>query len=244
MRSSGALANISANCASRGLSGSVLGRCQQLLSAVPSKLQSINKGLTTLQFYSLSVSPFDPTLVQGGTQDNGTWQSTTTAGLFRNTMFGDGGQSGFDVANPKFRFHTYYNASPDVNFTNGATFDWNWIGDPIYGTGEEFYSPIISDPKVSGTMYVGTGTVYRTKTHGMGSFTLSQFRKQCNEFTGLDTLGQCGDWVPLGATRLTSSSLGTWAGGAVAAVQRTTADTSTLWTATSTGRVFVSRNAD
>src|SRR5271166_6311369 len=99
MRSSGALANISANCASRGLSGSVLGRCQQLLSAVPSKLQSINKGLTTLQFYSLSVSPYDPTLVQGGTQDNGTWQSTTTAGLFRNTMFGDGGQSGFDVAN-------------------------------------------------------------------------------------------------------------------------------------------------
>ncbi len=244
MRSSGALANVSGNCSSRGLSGAVLARCQQLLSGVPAQLQSINKGLTTLQFYSVSISPFDSTLVQGGTQDNGTWQSTTTPGLFRNTMFGDGGQSGFDAANPKFRFHTYYDASPDVNFSNGNTSDWNWIGDPIYGTGEEFYVPIISDPKVSGTMFVGTATVYRTKTHGMGSFTLAQFRAQCNEFTGVDTLGQCGDWVTIGATSLTSASLGTWAGGSVAAVQRTAADTSTLWTATSTGRVFISHNAD
>jgi hypothetical protein len=243
MRSSGALADISANCGSRGLSGAVLTRCQQLLSQVPTQLQGLNKGVSSLQFYSLSVSPFDSTLVQGGTQDNGTWQSTTTPGLFKQTMFGDGGQSGFDVVNPKFRFHTYYYAQVDVNFSNGATFDWNWISDPIVFTGEEFYVPIISDPAVSGTMFVGTGTVYRTKTHGMGSMTVSQFRKHCNEFTG-DFTVECGDWVTLGATSLTASSLGTWAGGSVAAVQRTASDTSTLWAATSTGRVFISHDAD
>src|SRR5208282_3664947 len=243
MRSSGGLANISANCAPRALSGSALTRCQQLLSQVPTELQSINKGLTTLQFYSVSVSPFESTLVQGGTQDNGTWQSTTTPGLFKQTMFGDGGQSGFDVANPKFRFHTYYDASPDVNFSNGNTSDWNWISDPIVGTGEEFYVPIISDPKVSGTMYVGTATVYRTKTHGMGAMNLTQLRKHCNEFTG-DFSVECGDWVTIGATSLTDPSLGTWAGGSMAAVQRTASDTSTLWAATSTGRVFISHNAD
>ena len=77
-----ALADISANCDSRGLSGAVLTRCQQLLSQVPTELHNLNQGLTTLQFYSLSVSPFDSTLVQGGTQDNGTWQSTATPGLF------------------------------------------------------------------------------------------------------------------------------------------------------------------
>ena len=48
IRSSGTLANISANCSSRGLSGAVLSRCQQLLSQVPTQLQSVNKGLTTL----------------------------------------------------------------------------------------------------------------------------------------------------------------------------------------------------
>ena len=194
----GLLADISANCSSRGLSGAVLARCQQLLSAVPTQLHSLNKGLSTLQFQSVSISPFDPTLVQGGTQDNGTWQSTNTPGLYRLTIDGDGGQSGFDVVNPNFRFHTYYDATPDVNFSNGATSDWNWIGDPINGTGEEFYVPIISDPAVSGTMYVGTATVYRTKTHGMGSMSLSTFRYHCNEFTG-DFTVQCGDWVTIGS---------------------------------------------
>ncbi len=244
MRSSGVLANGSANCAPRGITGVALSRCQQLLSQVPSQLQSLNRGLSTLQFYSVSISPFDSTLVLGGTQDNGTWQSTKTAGLFLNTMIGDGGQSGFDAVNPKFRFHTFFDAQVDVNFSNGAIADWNWISDPIVNTGEEFYVPIISDPKVSGTMFVGTATVYRTKTHGMGTYNLSEFRAQCNEWTGVDTLGKCGDWVTIGATSLTSTSLGTLAGGSVAAVQRTASDTSTLWAATSTGRVFISHNAD
>jgi hypothetical protein len=243
MRSSGAFADISANCGSRGLSGAVLTRCQQLLSRVPSQLQSVNRGLTTLQFQSLSISPFDSTLVQGGTQDNGTWQSTATPGFYLQSIFGDGGQSGFDVVNPKFRFHTFFDAQVDVNFSNGATSDWNWIADPIVGTGEEFYVPIISDPKVSGTMYVGTSTVFRTKTHGMGSLSLAAFRARCNEFTGRFD-GPCGDWVTIGATALTDPTLGSRGGGAVAAVQRTAADTSTLWAATSTGRVFISHNAD
>jgi hypothetical protein len=50
--------------------------------------------------------------------------------------------------------------------------------------------------------------------------------------------------VTIGAASLTDASLGTWAGGSVAAVQRTAADTSTLWAATSTGRLFISHNAD
>jgi hypothetical protein len=243
MRSSGTLVDDSAQCAARGATGAALTRCQQLLSAVPSALQGINRGLTTLQFQSLSVSPFDSTLLQGGTQDNGTWQSTTTPGMFRNTIFGDGGQSGFDASDPNFRFHTYYAPQVDVNFKAGATADWNWIADPIVGTPGQFYIPIISDPTVSGTMYAGTNTVYRTKTHGMGTMSLSQFRFQCNEFTGHFQV-QCGDWVPIGATLLTDASLGTRAGGNMAAVERASSDNSTLWAATTTGRVFISQNAD
>jgi hypothetical protein len=210
---------------------------------VPTALQGINRGLSTLQFYSLSVSPFDSTLLQGGTQDNGTWQSTPTPSLFRQTIFGDGGQSGFDVANPAFRFHTYYLAQVDVNSSNGNTGDWNWIADPIVGTGGEFYIPIISDPAVSGTMFAGTGTAYRTKTSGMGTMTLTQFRFQCNEFSGHFQV-QCGDWLPIGATALNDASLGTRAGGLVAALRRAPSDNATLWAATSTGRVFISTNAN
>jgi hypothetical protein len=243
MRSSGVLTDVSSLCAARGATGVALTRCQQLLSAVPTELHGLNRGYATLQFQSLSVSPFDSTLLQGGTQDNGTWQTTTTAGLFRNTIFGDGGQSGFDAALANFRFHTYYAPQVDVNFNNGATFDWNWIADPIVGTPAQFYIPIISDPTVSRSMFAGTDTVYRTKTHGMGTMTLAQFRFQCNEFTGHFQV-QCGDWVRLGAKLLTSADLGTLAGGTMAAVERAPSNKSTLWAATTTGRVFISSNAN
>ena len=68
---------------------------------------------------SLSVSPHNSELLQGGTQDNGTWENKGQVATWVNTMIGDGGQSGFDVARPEFRFHTFFDAAPDVNFNNG-----------------------------------------------------------------------------------------------------------------------------
>jgi hypothetical protein len=243
VRSSGQLADVSAWCASRNLSPTNLARCQQLLSAVPTEITGMGKGLTSLQFQSISVSPFDVNVLQGGTQDNGTWESGGNPVKWLNTMIGDGGQSGFDIANRLFRFHTFYDASPDVNFSGGDIADWNWIGDPIYGTGAAFYVPIISDPKVSRTMFVGTSDVWRTRTWGMGAMTLAEFRGHCNEWFG-DFTVTCGDWTRIGNPALTDASLGDRAGGTLAQVRRTVADTSSLWAATSTGRVFISKNAD
>lgn len=245
MRSSGSFADVSAWCDERGLGATRLARCQQLLARVPTRLESMNKGLSTLQFQSLSVSPHNINLVQGGTQDNGTWQSTGNPVRWINTMIGDGGQSGFDAADPAFRFHTFFDASPDVNFSDGAMWDWNWIGDPIYGhPGTQFYVPIISDPKVSGTMFAGTGrNVYRTKTWGMGTMTRDEFRTHCNEWYG-DFAVICGDWEPIASPSLNSASRGDRANGAMVAIERTASDTSTAWAATQTGRVFISRNVD
>jgi hypothetical protein len=254
-RSSGQFADVSSNCTGRVgpggvgvLTGPGFARCQQLLSRVPTQLESINRGLSTLQFQSLSYNRFDVDNIQGGTQDNGTWETDGDRKTWTQRMVGDGGQSGFDVADRHFRFHTFAGQGQDVNFTDGAIADWNWIGDPLFnGEPAEFYVPIISDPRVSGTMYVGTAHVWRTKTHGLGTMTVDELRAHCNEWTG-DFAVTCGDWVPLGnpapTGRLTSASFGTRAGGDVAAVQRATRDTSTLWAATSTGRVFVSKNAD
>ncbi|HET9977100.1 MAG TPA: sialidase family protein [Burkholderiaceae bacterium] len=245
MRSNGLFSDVSSWCDLRNLSGAVLTRCKQLLSRVPERLESMNKGLRTLQFQSLSVSPLDVNIVQGGTQDNGTWQSTGNPVRWINTMIGDGGQSGFDAVDPNFRFHTFFDASPDVNFSGGDMADWNWIGDPIFGhVGTQFYVPIISDPKVSKTMFAGTGrTVYRTKTWGMGTMSLAEFRRQCNEWTGVFEV-ECGDWQETGPTRLTAAAFGDRAGGAVAAIERTAADSVTAWAATTTGRVFISKNVD
>src|SRR6185295_17910066 len=155
VRSSGDFADVSGNCSARSLSPTALARCQQLLSRVPTGLESLNKGLSTLQFQSLSYSPHNVNVILGGTQDNGTWQTTGNPVKWTNSMIGDGGQSGFDAADPHFRFHTFAGQQPDVNFSDGDVADWNWIGDPLFnGDAAEFYVPIISDPVVSGTMFV------------------------------------------------------------------------------------------
>jgi hypothetical protein len=247
MRSSGALVDRSSWCSdpNRGpLAGTDLTRCQQMLSAIPSKLDGLNNGLSTLQFQSLSVSPRDATDLQGGTQDNGTWENRSSS-LWENTMIGDGGQSGWDVSNADFRFHNFYDASTDVNFDSGDIGDWIWIADPIFGhANTQFYAPVISDPTVSGTMFAGTGrTAYRTKTHGLGSMSLADAQTHCNEWTG-DFTVVCGDWAELGPVRLTSITWGDRNGGAVAAIERTTSDDSSAWAATTTGRVFISKNVD
>jgi hypothetical protein len=277
MRSSGSFADVSSWCDSRDMNvpetkdlavrAARLARCRQLLSRVPSELQGLNQGRSTLQFQSLSVSPFNVNIVQGGTQDNGTWETPGNPVKWENTMIGDGGQSGFDAANPAFRFHTFFGPSPDVNFSNGDMADWNWIADQMYFGGEPaaFYVPIISDPAASRSMFAGLGHVWRTKTAGMGALDVTAFRQRCNEWFGaFDNF--CGDWLPLGATgyvpqpfpmlpspasysptRLIASGElygNDRAGGFVAAVERTAADSSTLWAATSAGRVFISTNAD
>jgi hypothetical protein len=246
MRSNGRFVDRSSWCddpsVPRGLNAAQLARCRQMLSRIPEELEGINDGLNTLQFQSLSISPHDNKIRQGGTQDNGTWQTEGNKVRWNNTMIGDGGQSGFDVAIPEFRFHNFTGASPDVNFNHGNIADWIWTGDPL-GQAAEFYAPVISDPVVSKTMFAGTQTVFRTKTAGLGSRTVAEANAICNEWTGTFS-ATCGDWVELGAPRLTNAARGDRAGGNMAAVERTADDTSTAWAATTTGRVFVTKNVD
>ncbi|MEU4643631.1 sialidase family protein [Micromonospora sp. NPDC023814] len=248
MRSSGQFVDRSAWCDNpdRNLATDAQkARCKQMLSRIPSKLDGINKGMNTLQFISLSASPHDHTLLQGGTQDNGTWENKGQRTRWENTMIGDGGASGFDVGKPEFRFHTFYDASPEVNFDNGDVGSWISISDPIFGhPGTLFYAPVVSDPKVSGTMFAGTSrTVYRTKTFGLGDRSLAEADRICNTWTGTFE-AQCGDFAPLGTVNLTDAAWGDRAGGAVSVVERVATDSSTAYAATSTGRVFVSRNVD
>jgi Arc-like DNA binding domain len=270
MRSNGRFVDRSSWCndpaVPRGLSGAALARCQQMLSRIPERLEGLNDRLNTLQFQSLSISPHDSSIRQGGTQDNGTWQTEGSRRTWENKMIGDGGQSGFDVAIPEFRFHTFTTAQIDVNFNNGNIADWIWIGDPV-AHGGEFYAPVISDPVVSKTMFAGTSrTAYRTQTAGLGTMTVAEANNRCNEWTGIGGV-QCGDWAELGADRnhwLTYgpnvTCYGTLpapqvcpppypygtdrTGGNVAAIERAAGDTGTAWAATTTGRVFVTKNVD
>src|SRR5437016_1440538 len=246
VRSDGAFANISAQCTSpRGLSGDDLALCQQLLSQVPSHLYSLNKGLSTLQFQSLSVAADNSKHLQGGTQDNGTFETTGSAVVWPQIIYGDGGQSGFNVGNSAQRFNTFFANYTDANFQNGDPSKWVVISGPLFTETSAFYKPIIADPFVAGTIFLGEQSVWRTRDWGGNQAFLEA---NCPEFTTPGNQPGCGDFVIIGdgipSTQLTSALWGDRSLGTVAAVARSSTDSSTLWAATSTGRVFFSSNAD
>ncbi len=246
MRSSGAFADISGQCTTyRGLTGTDLALCQQLLSAVPTYLYNLNKGLSTLQFQSLSVAADNPKHLQGGTQDNGTFETTGSAVTWPQIIYGDGGQSGFNVVNSAQRFNTFFANYTDANFQNGAPSKWVVISGPLFAESSLFYKALIADPTVPGTIFVGLTSVWRTQDWGGNQALLEA---NCPEFTTPGNQPGCGDFVRIGdgvpSASLTSSAWGDRAGGNVAAVERTPSNTGTLWAATTTGRVFISSNAD
>lgn len=251
MRSSGAFTDISAQCTSpRGLTGSDLALCQQLLSAVPTQLFNLNKGLSTIQFQSLSVAADNFKHLQGGTQDNGTFETYGSFVTWPQEIYGDGGQSGFNVTSSSMRFNSFFGQNHDANFQNADPAKWVIISAPIAGSseGSNFYAPIIADPNPTnaGTIFEGSQSVWRTQDWGGNQ---AYLEANCPEFTTSGTQPGCGDFVqigPAGDTDLTTTTNGgtTRAGGFVAAIARTASDTGTMWVATTTGRVFISTNAD
>jgi hypothetical protein len=244
MRTSGAYVDASSQCDGRGLAGANLVDCKQWLSAIPTRLTSLNDGLSTLQFQSLSVNSHDPLRdIMGGTQDNGTWAFNGSKAF--ETVGGDGGQTGIERRNPSIRMHTYTGGQLDVSFTGTDVFGWDWIGDALLATREAFafYMPLINDPVVSGTWYAAGQHVFRTKDNGGPRDFLDQ---HCNEFFG-DFAVSCGDWEALGVPTLTGTFYGddkrTATANYVVALGRASSDTDTLWAATRRGRVFISTNA-
>jgi Arc-like DNA binding domain len=256
VRSSGQLTDASANC--NPSVGPYSTTCSELLSAVPTQITPLNLGLSTLQYQSVSVNPVDSTNLMGGTQDNGTWNGTTSSSSWPQTIYGDGGQSGYDSGNSSIRFMNFYSPYSDENFENGDPTAWVIVSGNFFdssGSPKEasaFYLPEIADPSVPGTQFTGLQHVWRTQDNGGDKATLEA---NCPEFTTFGGQAGCGDFVPLGdpsgvggpgtSGDLTSTLYGSdRAGGYVVAVARTKADRSTLWAATATGRVFVSQNAD
>jgi hypothetical protein len=282
IRSDGKFADVSAKCDTRGLTPTDDAYCKSLLNRVPNEITTMNNGLSTLQFMSLSIaarqhgngggdrnghgnstrrgalgSPQDDGggsghlgKVQGGTQDNGTWNFTGDTNVWPQEIYGDGGQSGFSSADSTKRFNTFTGQANDVNFHDGDPTQWVVASGPILSSpeGAYFYPPVIADPNPAngGTIFQGSFSVWRTQDWaGSQAF----LEANCAEFTTSAANPACGDFVrigPAGATNLTAAAYGNRAGGAVAYIARSTAASNlgTLWVATGAGRVFISDNAN
>ncbi len=251
VRSDGKFADVSYKCGARGLTGDDLTYCQSLLGRVPKDLASLNEGFSTLQFQSLSVSAQRPkNNLQGGTQDNGTFQYTGSSVVAYQEIYGDGGQSGFSAADDSLRFNTFTGQANDVNFRNGDPTKWCVATGPIVNSPESsyFYPPVTGDPNPvnGGTIFQGSFSVWRTQDWGGPR---DYLETRCPEFTTFFFDPACGDFVPIGPggnTDLGGAGYGgaDRAGGAMAAIERAPSNTGTLWAATGAGRVFISDNAD
>ena len=186
---------------------------------------------------------------QAGTQDNGTFQYTGSSVVWWQEIYGDGGQSGFNVADESLRFNTFFGQASDVNFRNGDPTAWVVATGPIVASpeGSNFYPPIIADPHpaTAGTIFQGSFSVWRTQDWGGDQ---AYLEANCPEFTTSAANPACGDFVIIGngvpSTRLTSSLWGNRAGGAVSRIARAPSNTGTIWASTNTGRLFISDNAD
>jgi len=239
----------SSTCAGRGLTGAGLTACQYFLKAVPSQIFSLNDGLPTIQFQSVTINQQDPANdLIGGNQDNGTFAFDCSGGLPCTTfesINGDGGQSAIDATTPTTRTHSYFNPYFDTNFQGNTTLGWDWISDPFIdalNNGElfSFYPPLIHDPVTHGYEYTGGQYVYRTTDNGGSQAYLDQ---HCNEYTGDFAPGTyCGDWVKVSGdlTAGPSSDKGT---GYIVTIERAPSDTDTMWVGTRRGRMYVSKNA-
>ena len=127
-----------------------------------------NQNLTLTQFYRIAASPYTPSRILGGTQDNGT-QQTYSALNWAAAFGGDGGEVCFNPFNSNFILGESQNGGL-VRTTNGGS---NWSNATTgINTGESvaWVAPIIAHPTTSGTFYVARQSIY-TSTDNGGNWT-------------------------------------------------------------------------
>ena len=129
---------------------------------------NLNQNLTLTQFYRIKASPFDPSRILGGTQDNGTQQTFATLN-WAAAFGGDGGEVAFNPFDANFIIgETQFGGLQKT--TNGGS-SWSSATGGI-NTGENvaWVAPIIVHPSASGTFYVARQRVYKSVNNG-GSWT-------------------------------------------------------------------------
>jgi hypothetical protein len=144
----------------------------RLDSATPVQWSDLNGNLNTIQFEGVDISPTDPGVAVGGSQDNGTALYSGNP-VWAQTDGGDGGWAKFSPTNPNRVYHQapadsfgagFFRRSDDggqtwVSVTSGLAVDAN---------NQNFYAPFVVDPGNGDRVLYGTNRVWETTTGGDG----------------------------------------------------------------------------
>jgi photosystem II stability/assembly factor-like uncharacterized protein len=97
-----------------------------------------NATISTLQYQSADYDPVNPSLLQGGTQDNNKMTSTNNGLVWIQRTTGDGGYTIIDAQNPAYVYGQYVNGSIQRSANSGVSFT-NIT--PTGSSGGLFYNP-------------------------------------------------------------------------------------------------------
>ena len=127
-----------------------------------------NQNLTLTQFYRIAASPFTPSRILGGTQDNGT-QQTYSSLNWAAAFGGDGGEVCFNPFNSNYIIGETQNGGLVRTINGGSSWQNATTG---INTSESvaWVAPILHHPTISGIFYVARQRVYRSTDNG-GSWT-------------------------------------------------------------------------
>jgi photosystem II stability/assembly factor-like uncharacterized protein len=138
-------------------------------SNLGSSWESLNTGLSTIQFYAgLSLHPQNEHWVIGGTQDNGTNRRSEDTLLWQTVYGGDGGWTQVDQTSPQRVFAEFQGTGNIFRSTNGGETFSN-IGGGLSGR-NCFLPPYLIDPTNPMRMLYATERIF-VSTVGGGSWT-------------------------------------------------------------------------
>jgi photosystem II stability/assembly factor-like uncharacterized protein len=122
--------------------------------------ENLNAGLGITQFYAgISLHPTDPSIVLGGTQDNGTLLTTGSLN-WTAVSGGDGGFTAIDYENPLTRYVEFQWPNGLLRQDNGLSSSKN-SGISLTDAAQ-FIPPLVIDPTDPKVLYFGTQKLYRT----------------------------------------------------------------------------------
>jgi photosystem II stability/assembly factor-like uncharacterized protein len=127
--------------------------------------EDLSAGLFISQYYDISVSQQNNSLLSGGTQDNGSFFRSTANQWQFYAPTGDGMIGAIDPSNDQFQYWTYQSGTIN-RYENGQNtcISCN-IPNDEHGKGE-WVTPFVLDPNNSATIIAGYSRIYRSYDRG------------------------------------------------------------------------------
>jgi hypothetical protein len=160
---------------------------------------SLNSNLQITQFTGIGVDPTNPSVVYGGSQDNGVEKYSGQPGWQRLTdplVGGDGGLTRVDPSNHDRIYSTYVNVSLSVSNDDGSTFKdvsghITFHNDPMGNPIVNFYAPYVLSS--AGALYYGTDILNYSTNQGtswsaIGTPNVAGFNPQAGALDARDAI--------------------------------------------------------